>query len=122
MKRPISLWILTIAGMVTNILSGIIFYPVFYMFTQFYLFTWVIFIASVVVFIPLQVFLCIGVLRLARRCFNIFFILTLAMNVLLFFYFSLNFPLLACIVVGFLVYFISYFVKPSTRKLFNMEQ
>ncbi len=122
MKIPISLWLFGIVGVITNIISGVIFYPPFYIYTQLSFFVWVAFLVIAGLFIPFQIVLYIGILKLQKWARNIFVIITLVMNSLLILLLLLGSFFLAVIIIAFLVCFIMYFFEPSTRKLFNVEK
>ena len=122
MKRPISLWIFGIGGMITNIFSGIIFYLVFYLYTQLYLLLWIIFPIIAGLFILSVVVSYIGMLRLKKWGRNIFVIITLIMNSLMILLLPrLEFLLMRAILTVFTISFVFYFLKPSTREMFNKK-
>ena len=127
LKRPIGLWIFWILGIVSNIFLGKTFYPVLYMFTQLSLFLWIVFLLIAALFLPLLIISSIGLLRLKRWGRNIFFSITLIMNIPVIVLLTLvSFTSKASdlfiqdvILLLFIVLFMVYFLHPSVRKLFK---
>jgi hypothetical protein len=125
MERPISLGVFGAGGIITNVFLGVFFYPLLYMFTQFYLFTWIIFLILAVLFYPVLVVSFIAMLKLKKWGRNIFVTITLVVNcsVVLFLTImlpsSVDFLSLDILLTVFIISFVVYFLKPSTRALFN---
>lgn len=127
MKRPISLWVFGIGGVVTNAVFAVFFYPLFYMFTQLYLFTWIIFLILAVLFFPVLIISFIAMLKLKRWGRNIFITMTLIINwsIILFSTVTIltsgmtDFLKIGIILIVFIISFMVYFLKPSTKALFS---
>jgi hypothetical protein len=125
MKTPISLWVFGMVGIITNVFLAVSFYPLLYMFTQFYLFTWIIFLILAVLFYPVLVASLIAMLKLKKWGRNIFVNITIVVNcfVVLFLTImlpgSVDFLNLDILLTVFVISFAVYFLKPSTRALFN---
>jgi hypothetical protein len=125
MKTPISLWVFGMVGIITNVFLAVSFYPLLYMFTQFYLFTWIIFLILAVLFYPVLVASLIAMLKLRKWGRNIFVTITIVVNcfVVLFLTImlpgSVDFLNLDILLTVFVISFAVYFLKPSTRALFN---
>ena len=125
MKTPISLWVFGMVGIITNVFLAVSFYPLLYMFTQFYLFTWIIFLILAVLFYPVLVASLIAMLKLKKWGRNIFVTITIVVNcfVVLFLTImlpgSVDFLNLDILLTVFVISFAVYFLKPSTRALFN---
>jgi len=127
METPISLWIFGLGGVISSVFFAVYFYPLFYMFTQFYLFTWIIFLILAVLFFPVLIVSFIAMLKLRRWGRNIFVIMVLTINCFVILFLTVN--ILASgrddninidiILTVFIISFIVYFLKPSTRALFN---
>lgn len=127
MKRPISLWVFGIGGVVTNAVFAVFLYPLFYMFTQFYLFTWIIFLILAALFFPVLIISFIAMLKLKRWGRNIFITMTLIINwsIILFSTVTIlssgitDFLNIGIILMVFIISFMVYFLKPSTKALFS---
>ena len=117
MKKPISLWIFGITGIICDLLSMAVFFMVFIMLAQYNSF-FIPFITITILLLLLLIVSSIEMFKLKRGGKNIFIFLTLAMNIFLFIY-LLAFPVVnVCFAISLLV-FIAYFLNPSIRKLFN---
>jgi len=127
MKRPISLWIFGIGGVVTNVIFAVFLYPLFYMFTQFYLFTWIVFLILAALFFPVLVISFIAMLMLRSWGRNIFVYMTLIINCFIILFSTVtiltsrtyDFLFLDIILIVFIIFFMIYFLKPSTKALFG---
>jgi len=127
MKRPISLWIFGIGGVVTNVIFAVFLYPLFYMFTQFYLFTWIVFLILAALFFPVLVISFIAMLMLRSWGRNIFVYMTLIINCFIILFSTVtiltsrtyDFLFLDIILIVFIIFFMIYFLKPSTKALFD---
>ncbi|MFA5177930.1 MAG: hypothetical protein WC440_07310 [Candidatus Omnitrophota bacterium] len=127
MKRPVSLWMFGLGGIVADAVFAVFLYPLFYMFTQYYLFTWIVFLSLAALFFPVLVVSFTAMLRLKKWGRNIFISMTLAINcfVILFSAATIlssgttdSFNIVIILAV-FIISFIAYFLKSSTRALFN---
>lgn len=118
MKRPIGLWVFWIIGLITDILGGILFYFILYIPLQRFLFTWFLFLAIVILYLPFLIIVSIEFFRLKKWAKDIFFMVSIIMNIVIVWYLSV-FPLLNIISVIFLLSFIVYFLNPSVRRLFK---
>ncbi|MCG2714583.1 MAG: hypothetical protein L6308_07085 [Candidatus Omnitrophica bacterium] len=116
MKRPISLWVFGIGGVITNILGGIILFLMLYM--PIGAFFMIQFLATTCLLILLLIISTIALFKLKKWGRNIFIVFTLILNIILIWY-LLYFSLLTIAVIIFLICFVVYFFKPSTRALFN---
>ena len=117
MKQPISLWILAIGALVTNLVSLTIFFLMFIMSAQAFSF-FTLFIITVVISLLLIIASGIGILFFKKWGYYTFVVITLILN--LFLTFSLLvIPGINIMVMTFLACFIVYFLRPSTRRLFN---
>ena len=127
MKSKMSLWIFGIGGVISNVVCAVFFYPLLYMFTQFYLFTWIMFLILAALFFPVLIILFIAVLKLKRWGRNIFITITLTMNCLTILFLTMMqltsgmtvFLIVDTILTVFIISFMVYFLKPSSRELFN---
>lgn len=127
MKRPISLWIFGIGGVVTNVIFTVFLYPLFYMLTQFYLFTWIVFLILAALFFPVLVISFIAMLMLRSWGRNIFVYMTLIINCFIILFSTVmiltsrmdDFLFLDIILIVFIILFMIYFLKPSTKALFG---
>ena len=117
MRKPISLWIFGIGGIVYNLLSMVILFTALIMPAQYYSF----FIPFVAITILLLLFLIassIEMFKLKKGGKNIFVGITLLMSPFLILFFSVS-PIIAILLVIFLLVFVAYFLNPSIRRLFN---
>lgn len=132
MKRPISLWIFGIMAISVNFYIGYLFLPAFMMLIQYHLamllgnnyynvFYSLLFLLSICILALLA-----GLFRLKKWAYYIFVALTLLLNFLMFFIHvgnlidgQFNLRIFSLILIISTVCFIIYFLKPSTRRLFN---
>ena len=127
MKSLIGLWIFGIVGVIANVVFAVFFYPLLYMFTQFYLFTWIIFLILVALFFPVLIISFIAMLKLKKWGRNIFVTITLIINCLTILFLTVmlltsgmtDFLNVVIILTVFIISFMVYFLKPSTRALFS---
>jgi len=119
MKRPISLWIFGITGVVANISSGIIFFLMFYMSAR--AFFWSKFIIITLLLLLMLIITAIGLFSLKRWGRNIFSVFTIIINSSIIVLLSrlMVFPVINIVLIVFLICFVVYFLKPSTRRLFD---
>ena len=132
MKRPISLLIFILIAIIIDFYIGYLFFPAFMMLTQYHLAIllgnnyYYIFYSILVLLLASIVTLIVGLFRLKGWAYYIFVILTLLLNFLMSFiyiydlvrdYFNLRLDNL--IFIMFTICFIFYFLKPSTRRLFD---
>lgn len=119
MKRPISLWIISILGIITDIFSGAIICMGLIMPAQ--AFFWNQFIAITLLLLLLFIVSIIGLFKLKKWGRNIFVTLTLIMNLSMVVLLSrLNiFHILNTIFIFFILSFSIYFLHPSVRRLFK---
>lgn len=129
MRRPISLWIFGIGGIITDLFSGAIFFMMFLMPAQ--AFFWNGFVSIILLLLLLLFISIIGLFRLKNWGKNIFVTITLIMNSLLILFETYlvlrtrSIDLLVVIdiiLILFIISFIIYFSLPSTRKLFAKER
>lgn len=115
-------------GVITNIFSGVILFLMFYMYAQ--AFFWVQSLIIIWLLIFLLILSAIGLFKLKKWGRNIFIVFTIIMNspmVLLFSKLLLYdksplFFFIAASLITFIIFFISYFLKPSTRELFSDKE
>lgn len=117
MKLPISLWIFEIGAMVTNLIALTIFFLIFIMPAQAFSF-FIPFISTAVIFLLLIIISGLGVFFFKGWGYYIFVITTFIMNLFLAFC-LLVIPGINIMEIAFLACFMVYFLKPSTRRLFN---
>ena len=119
MKRPISLWIFGIGGVIINVFGGAILFLMLYM--PLGAFFMVQFLTITALLILLLIASGIALFRLKKWGRNIIIVITIIMN--LFIIILLTdlkiFPIVNISVIIFLICFIFYFLKSSTRELFN---
>ena len=124
MKMPVSLLVFSLIAIVLDFYSGYLIFPAFAMLTQYnlaallgnncyYVFHNILLLLAVLILIIIG-----SLLKLKRWGYNIFIIVTLIMGLFLAFY-LLAFPIISILVIIFLICFVVYFFKPSTRALFN---
>ncbi len=124
MKRPVSLLVFSLIGIAIDFYSGYLIFPVFAMFTQYHLaillgnnYYYVFY--SILLLLSIFILLMVGSLfGLKRWGYNIFIAITLIMGLFLAFC-LLALPGISILITIFLICFIIYFLKPSTRALFG---
>ena len=127
MKRPLGLLVISFIGIAVDFCIGYFFFPVFLMLTQYYLamllgnsyyYVFYSILLSLLIFVFVVIY---GLFKLKKWGRNIFIFVTVVMNFLVIFFFSrlAIFGIVITPVIIFLICFIIYFLKPSTRALFN---
>ena len=127
MKRPVSLLVFSLIAIAIDFCIGCFFFPVFAMLTQYnlamllgdnyyYVFYSILLLLSVFVFVVIY-----GLFNLKKWGRNIFIFITIIMNSLVILSFSklAIFGTVTITLIIFLICFVVYFFKPSTRALFN---
>jgi len=120
MKRPVSLWVFGIVGIIVDILLLALMFMAFFMpvcATQSY----IIFGVYIAIFVSLLLFIigsAIEMIKLKRRGKNTFIMLTILLSPLLVIWLLFFLPA----GIGFIIFyilFIGYFTGSSVKKLFN---
>jgi hypothetical protein len=124
MKRPVSLLVFSLIGIAIDLYSGYLIFPAFAMFTQYHLAVllgdnyYYVFYGMLLLFSVFILFMIGSLLGLKRWGHNIFIAVTLIMGLLLAFC-LLSLPGISILIIIFLICFMIYFLKPSTKALFG---
>jgi len=118
MKIPVSLWMFGIGGIIISIFAGMFLFLMLYMPVGAYFM--VQFLIGTCLVVLLFIISTIALFELKKWGRNIFVVFTSISNVFLIWY-LLYFSFLSIFAIIFFLCFIAYFLKPSTRELFNKE-
>ena len=132
MKRPISFWIFGIMAISVDFYIGYLFLPVVMMLTQYHLAMLLgnnyynVFYGILFLFLIFVLVLLAGFCRLKKWAYYIFVILTLLLNFLMSFIYigkfiegNFNLRVSTLILIISTICFVAYFLRPSTRRMFN---
>lgn len=121
-KIPIAFTVISLVAVVIDCFAGMLLIPVYSMFLGFYLSGENLYSARVLFILPSIIFIVsiVGLFTLTKWTRNIFVTITILLHCLLIVFCLVQpFLLKAMVLVAFLIIFVNYFLKASTRKLFN---
>ncbi|MFA6358366.1 MAG: hypothetical protein WCY09_06885 [Candidatus Omnitrophota bacterium] len=116
MKKPVSLWMFGIGGIITDILGGGLLFLMLYMPVGAYFMVQLLVVTCLLIL--LLVMSTVALFKLKKWGKNIFVVLTLILNIVLI-WGLLHFSLMSIFVIIFIFCFMVYFLKPEVRKLFD---
>jgi hypothetical protein len=120
MKNIAWFWLMSVLGIVIDLIAALIFFMIFIMLAQTFFLTE--FIVICVFLVTLFIVSIFGLFNFKKWGRNIFLILTLLSNIFLLWLFYSRSYLLNIILLAILFLFIYYFMLPSTRLLFDKSK